>query len=202
MTTATGKQLHWIKQVQAPPTPALGATPRRALPFSSRDRLVAALADRPRTVAQLAHAFGVSQPTMLEQVRRALRDGLIVEVEVAAAERRFAVERYYAPAVPVIRAPDRELLENACRAAAAEAVAVLRRNWSELLAAFAMTHLARDGWTVDDVWPYMEETIHRLVRERMGDVVSANPPPVHGLAWVEEIVDIDADLIRDEEQWA
>ena len=77
MTAANAKHLRWIKQVEVPARPA--AT--RPVPLSSRDRLVAALADRPRTVAQLAHAFGLSQPTMLEQVRRALAEGLIVETE-------------------------------------------------------------------------------------------------------------------------
>lgn len=199
MTAASAKRLYWIKQVEAPARPASS----RPIPFSSRDRLVAALADRPRTVAQLAQTFGLSQPTMLEQVRRALTDGLIVEVEVAPEERRFAAERYYAPAVPVIRAPDAEVIESACVAVSHEMARVLRDNWSDLLATFAVTHLAREGWKVDDLWPYVEETIRRLVKEEIGGVVSrpAEVPP-HGLAWVEEIVDFDAAPARQEEQYA
>lgn len=192
---ANAKHLRWIKQVEVPARPA----PSRLVPFSSRDRLVAALADRPRTVAQLAQTFGLSQPTMLEQVRRALADGLIVEVEVAPEERRFAAERYYAPAVPVIRAPDAEIIESACVAASHEMARVLRDTWSDLLAAFAVTHLAREGWAIDDLWPYMDETIRRLVREEMRGIVNPAETPDHGLAWVEEIVEIDATR---EEQYA
>ena len=195
MTTANTKHLHWIKQVEVPAR----STSSRPIPFSSRDRLVAALADRPRTVAQLAQTFGLSQPTMLEQVRRALADGLIVEVEVAPEERRFAAERYYAPAVPVIRAPDAEVIESACQAVSNEMARVLRENWSDLLAAFAVTHLAREGWTVNDLWPYMDETIRRLTQEQMRGAVSPAEIPGHGLAWVEEIVKIDA---AREEQYA
>jgi DNA-binding Lrp family transcriptional regulator len=196
--TANAKHLRWIKQVEIPARPA----PSRPVPFSSRDRLVAALADRPRTVAQLAQTFGLSQPTMLEQVRRAWADGLIVEVEVAPEERRFATERYYAPAVPVIRAPDAEVIESACVAVTHEMAQVLHDNWSDLLAAFAVTHLAREGWTVDDLWPYMEETIRRLVLEEMRDIVCPAEAPAHGLAWVEEIVDLDAAPARQEERYA
>jgi len=200
MTAVNTKQLRWVKQVAVPVRPE---SPR-PIPFSSRDRLVAALADRPRTVAQLAQAFSLSQPTMLEQVRRALAEGLIVEVEVAPEERRFAAERYYAPAVPVIRAPDAEVLESACRVVSDEVAQVLRQNWGDLLAAFAITHLAREGWTVDDLWPYMDETIRRLVRDQLGGAVSPAATPQHGLAWVEEIVELDADLVRHdlEEEYA
>ncbi len=205
MTAAHLKQLRWIKQVQVPALPAERSSSLRPLRLTSRDRLVAALAERPRTVAQLAQAFGLSQPTMLEQVRRALGDGLIVEVDVAPEERRFAAERYYAPAVPVVRAPDVDLLESACRAAADDVAAVLTTSWSDLLAAFSMTHLAREGWTIDDLWPYLHETIHRLVREQIEGAVTPAAIPHHGLAWIEEIEEIeeiDAAVVRHEEQRA
>ena len=201
MTAANAKHLRWVKHTVAPAAAPTGAA-RRPTPLSSRDRLVAALADRPRTVAQLAQAFGLSQPTMLEQVRRAQADGLIIEVDVAPEERRFAAERYYAPAVPVIRAPDAEVLESACRAAAGDVAEVVRKHWSDLLSAWAMTHLAREGWTVDDLWPYLDETIQRLAGEQLRDIISPAALPRHGLAWVEEIVEFDAAPARQEEQSA
>ena len=139
------KQLRWVRQVLVPSPGATGSVSTRDAAPSARERLLAALGDRPRTVAQLADAFGLAQPTVLDHVRRALRDGLIVEVQVAAAERRFAAERYYAPTVPVIRAPDRELLESACRALAEDMAVALARHQGDLQAAFAMTSLAREG---------------------------------------------------------
>lgn len=184
MSTPTWKQLRWVKQVSVPPL-AAPTLPHTAVP-STRERLVAALADRPRTVAQLAEAFGLAQPTVLAQVRRALRDGLIVEIQVAQEEKRFAAERYYAPAVPVIRQPDQELLQSACRALADEIGQVLARSQGDLQAAFAMTALAREGWGFDDLWPYLRETLDRLALAR----VTAFPAPAshkpHGLAWVED----------------
>ena len=185
MVAQSGKQLHWVKQVRLPAAPSEAAT------LSTRERLVAALAERPRTVAQLAQSFGLSQPTVLEQVRRALRDGLIVEVEVAEEERRFAAERYYAPAVPVIRQPDRELLQSACRALADEAARALSRRQGDLQAAFAMTTLAREGWTFDDLRPYLHETVCRLMLEDVAGAVGPATPNPHGLAWVEEIAELE-----------
>ncbi|HET8632109.1 MAG TPA: hypothetical protein VFL91_32180 [Thermomicrobiales bacterium] len=178
------RQLRWVKQVQVPAAPA---PPGDHAPPTARERLVAALADRPRTVAQLAQTFGLSQPTMLEQVRRALRDGLVVEVRVPEAEKRFPAERYYAPAVPVIRQPDRELLESACRALAQEIGAALAQHRGDLEAAFALTILAREGWRFDDLWPYLYETIHRLALDRLGGFPRPTPLAPHGLAWVEEV---------------
>lgn len=202
MTTSTPKQLHWVKQVRVPatdspvlrPIPATGPTPR--------ERLVAALADRPRTVAQLAQTFGLSQPTMLEQVRRAFRDGLIVEVQVAEEERRFPSERYYAPAVPVVREPDRELLQSACRALADAVATAVATNRADVQAAFAMTHLAREGWEFDDLRPYLHDMISRLVTERVGGCRHGASNPPHGLAWVEDISVIETQPTQPEEETA
>ena len=193
MATRAWKQLRWVKQVQVPVTPAPVFAPPPTVPATPRERLVAALADRPRTVAQLAGAFGLSQPTMLEQVRRALRDGLIVEVQVAGEEKRFAAERYYATAVPVVRQPDRELLESACRAPANELARVLTQSLGDLQAAFAMTTLAREGWRLDDLWPYLQATLLRLALERVEGFPEPAPPQPHGLAWVEDVAEAVCD---------
>jgi len=209
MTTSKPKELRWVKQVRVPASaaPSLAPLPGpRPLPVPTpRERLVAALADRPRTVAQLAQAFGLAQPTMLDQVRRALRDGLIIEVEVAEEERRFAVERYYATAVPVVRQPDRELLETACRGLADDVAAALAKNWGDVHAAFALTHLAREGWAFNDLWPYLNETISRRLLERVDGFGGAAVVPPHGLAWVEEFDEYDetdAEPARGEERTA
>ena len=201
MMTSTPKQLHWVKQVRVPATDSLALRPVPTTP-TPRERLVAALADRPRTVAQLANTFRLSQPTMLEQVRRALRDGLIMEVQVAEEERRFPGERYYAPAVPVVREPDRELLQSACRALANDVAAALAKNQGDLQAAFAVTHLAREGWTFDDVWSYLHDMISRLVSEQVGGFRSGAAFPAHGLAWVEDIPEFDTAPEQSEEETA
>jgi len=172
------KQLHWTKQVQVPPMVSLGAAGRAPGTPSARERLIAALAERPQTVAQLAASFGLSQPTVLDHVRRALRDGVIIEVEVAAMERRFAAERYYAPSVPVIRAQDRELIGSACRAVAHDIAATMAAHRADLEAAFAMTTLAREGWAFADLGPYLDETIRRLAPRHDTDMRSHRPPPV------------------------
>jgi len=210
MMASKPKELRWVKQVRVPAPASLspvGLTAPRPRPVpipTPRERLVAALADRPRTVAQLAQAFGLSQPTMLEQVRRALRDGLIAEVVVAAEERRFPAERYYATAVPVVRTPDRELLESACRGLADDVATALAKNWGDVHAAFALTHLAREGWAFNDLWPYLSDTIARRVLEQVDGFGGAAVAPSHGLAWVEEIdeADANAEPMRNEEQIA
>ncbi len=186
MAPSGSKQLHWVRQVQVPALTSAGfgtAAPR--------ERLVAALADRPRTVAQLAHAFGVSQPTVLEQIRRALRDGLIVEIDVPEDEKRFRGERYYAPTVPVVRQTDRELLESACRGVAGQIADTLARNWGDVQAAFALTQLAQEGWEFDDLLPYLQETIARLVAVQIDRPAHPGTLQPHGLAWVEEVAELD-----------
>lgn len=180
------KQLRWVKEVRVP-----GVTALEVAPTATRNRVIAALAERPRTVAQLAQTFGLSQPTVLEQVRRALRDRLIVEVQLPEAEKRSMAERYYAPAVPVIRQPDHDLFEGACRALANDLAVALTENWADLQAAFAVTHLAREGWTFDDLWPYLQETIVRLATQRIGGGVHAVPNAAHGLVWIQDLPEFD-----------
>ena len=194
MSTHEHKQLRWIKQLQVPPRRSVGSATRAISVPTARERLIAALAERPQTVAQLAASFGLSQPTVLDHVRRALRDGVIIEVEVAPTERRFAAERYYAPAVPVIRAQDRELIESACRAVAHDIAATMAAHRADLEAAFAMTTLAREGWTFADLGPYLDETIRRLASQHDTDMLPHHPPPSHGLAWVEEVDDFAVEL--------
>lgn len=191
--TAQPKQLQWTKRVQVPARLPIEAP-------TARERLVATLAERPRTVAQVANDFGLSQPTMLEQVRRALRDGLIVEVDVPIEQRRTAGERYYAPTVPVIRQADRELLEPACRAIASELAAALTEQRGDLLAAFAMTHLARDGWGFSDLWPFISEMVFRLTLEQMDGLIAPTAVPPHGLAWVEELADAELTIADEHEK--
>jgi DNA-binding transcriptional ArsR family regulator len=195
--TTIPKQLQFVRQVQVPPD---GGAEPVSLPIASpttRERLVAALAERPRTVAQLAGEFGLSQPTTLEQVRRALRDGLIVEVEVPREQRRSAGERYYAPAVPVVRRVDRDLLEPACQALAAELADALSKRRGDLVAAFALTHLSRDGWEFSDLWPYLQDILFRLALERADGLVERSPAPPHGLAWIEDLSD---NAMRDQDE--
>lgn len=196
MSAYEHKRLRWIKQVRVSPYGPGGPTRGDAVPPTARERLIAALAERPRTVAQLAASFGLSQPTVLDHVRRALRDGVIIEVEVAPAERRFAVERYYAPAVPVIRAQDRELIESACRAVARDIAASMAAHRADIEAAFAMTTLAREGWTFADLGPYLDETIRRLASQH-DTAMLPHSPPSHGLAWVEEGEDLVVELAGD-----
>ena len=202
MSARNWKQLRWVADRRVPVPPAAGLAPAETAASTTRERLVAALADRPRTVAQLAQIFGLSQPTMLEHVRRALRDGLIVEVEVAEGERRFAAERYYATAVPVIRQPDRELLESACRALADEVAHSLSAGRGDLQAAFAVTTLAREGWSFADLRPYLHDTVCRLALERVtGSAAPAATQP-HGLAWVEDAAEVVAEPAHEEEESA
>jgi len=197
MSTHEHKRLRWIKQVQVPPRRSVGSATRAISVPTARERLIAALAERPQTVAQLAASFGLSQPTVLDHVRRALRDGVIIEVEVAPTERRFAVERYYAPAVPVIRAQDRELIESACRAVAHDIAATMAAHRADLEAAFAMTTLAREGWSFTALGPYLDETIRRLASQHGTDMLPPQTPPSHGLAWVEDLDDFAIELAGD-----
>lgn len=184
MSATRSKQLRWVKQVQvAAGMPAVAAADAGP---TTRERLVAALADRPRTVAQLAQAFGLAQPTVLEHIRRAVRDGLVAETDAMDGERRSAVERYYSPTVPVIRQPDRDLLHSACQAVANEFSASLERGRADLEASYAMTTLAREGWSFQALWPYMRETIHSLALAQTTGFATPAAIPAHGLAWVEE----------------
>lgn len=180
MTPSPPQQPRWIQRHDAPVETS-----------SARERLVAALADGPRTVAQLARAFGLAQPTVLEQIRRALRDGVIAEVAAPEGLRRSAAERYYAPAAPVIRQPDHDLLAPACRAVARELAGALARHQGDLRAAFAMTQLARDGWAFADLWPYLNELICRQALETAVGVVEPPAARPRGVAWIEACGDAE-----------
>jgi len=89
----------------------------------------------------------------------------------------------------VIRAQDRELIESACRAVAHDIAATMAAHRADLEAAFAMTTLAREGWSFTALGPYLDETIRRLAAQHGTDMLSPKTPPSHGLAWVENFDD-------------
>ncbi len=101
------------------------------------------------------------------------------------------MERYYATAVPVVRLPDRAILHAACRALAEQVADTLQEagNQSDLRAAFEITTLARDGWSFDDLWPYLHDTVCRIALDHLTQSHDSGWLPAHGLAWVEALDD-------------
>lgn len=79
MGTTSPKRLRRIRQSYVPKEVTRSASGRALL--DRRERLVAALADQPRTVAQLARQFGLSQPTMLQHRLAWVEDAATFEAE-------------------------------------------------------------------------------------------------------------------------
>jgi DNA-binding transcriptional ArsR family regulator len=152
----------------------------------TKERILNALAARPRTIAQLADLLGISSPAVHRHVTELAASELIREVEVPQEERRTGVERYYQPAFPVILAADQALFEPMLQELAADFATSFRRGQAALAEAFARTSLPARGVSFETLLHYLYATAARSARAQLEAEGALPPWPVHadGSHWV------------------
>jgi DNA-binding transcriptional ArsR family regulator len=152
----------------------------------TKERILNALAARPRTITQLAELLGVSPPAAHRHVMDLLDSELIGEVAAPRDGRRSPVERYYQPTFPVILAADRASLDPVLQNLAADIAATFRDRQEALAAAFAQTSLSARGESFETLLHYLYATAVRTARARLEAEGALPPWPEHadGSRWV------------------
>lgn len=144
----------------------------------TKELILNAVYRRPRTVALLAQALGLSAPAVHRHVTEMLASELIREVEVPAAERSWSVERYYAPNFPIVLAADRQLFMTVLDELAEEVAGAFRARQAALSETFSRTSLPTRGESLDDLLHYLYATAVRRARARLqADGLLPLPPP-------------------------
>jgi DNA-binding transcriptional ArsR family regulator len=152
----------------------------------TKELILNALSDQPRTITQLAEVLGISSPAVHRHVTDLLASELIHEVEVPQDRRRSGVERYYHPAFPVVFAADRATLDPVLQDLAADIAAAFHRRQVSLADAFAQTSLPARGESVETLLHYLYATAARLARAQLEAEGALPPWPEHrdGSRWV------------------
>ncbi|MFL6278390.1 MAG: ArsR/SmtB family transcription factor [Blastocatellia bacterium] len=164
--------------------PWAGVAQKRLLPNGTKEGILNLLADKPKTVAQLAKALNLAQPTILRHVGEMMTSELLRESE--EWERRYPAERYYEPNFPIIRADDHAAFESLCEEMSEALADLFAKRRNKLEAAFNKTGLPEGGWEFADLAQYLFARVQRGARKTLEERGILPPPEKHtnGVEWV------------------
>jgi DNA-binding transcriptional ArsR family regulator len=129
----------------------------------TKERVLNAVARRPKTIALLAKELGLSQPTVHSHVNGLLNSELLCESTVR--EKKHPAENYYEPNFPVIRAADRAAFEPICQALSKRLADLFESQQAPLKHAMEKTGLAKQEWEFADLAQYLYACVQRGARE-------------------------------------
>src|SRR5947207_13074491 len=121
----------------------------RLLSDGTKEQILNLVAERPKTIAQLAKRLHLSQPSVHTHINDMMRSELLRESE--EWEKRYPTERYYEPNFPVLKAAECEEFMSLCDEMAEQVAAIFERKRAKLERAFRNTELPDAGWQFSDV---------------------------------------------------
>jgi DNA-binding transcriptional ArsR family regulator len=159
---------------------------QRKLNDGTRELILNAIYQQPRTITQLAELLGISAPAVHRHIAGLLADELIHEVEPEVAERNRGSERYYRPSFPIVLTADRAALQPVLEDIAADMATVFRQGQEALANTFASTSLPVRGESIEMLLHYLYSTATRLARAQLEADGDLPPWPEHadGSRWV------------------
>src|ERR1044072_4839400 len=134
----------------------------KLLPNGTKEDILNSVSKQPKTVAQLAKALDLSQPTIHRHINELMASELLRESE--EWERRYPTERYYEPNFPVVKLQERAEFEAICQEMAERVADLFAQRRKQLEGAFGKTDLAKRGWTFADITQYLYGSVQRSAR--------------------------------------
>ena len=164
--------------------PWAGITQNGLLKDGTKERILNAVAKQPGTIAGLAKALGLSQPTVHAHVNDLLASELLREA--VAWEKRHPAENYYEPNFPVVRAADRVAFDRICQALAADFAHAFESRLAEMQAALQANTLAGGKWRFADVAHFCFASAQRGARTKLEErrVLPRRRKHANGAEWV------------------
>jgi DNA-binding transcriptional ArsR family regulator len=164
--------------------PWAGIAKHKLLPNGTKEQILNAIAQEPKTISQLAAALGLSAPTVYAHVRDMLSSELLRESK--RWEKIHPAERYYEPNFPVIKEDECTELCELCDELAAKVAAVFKKHGRELKKAFDKTPLIAQEWNFADVAQCVYARVQRGARQQLEQDGTLTPAQPHrnGVEWV------------------
>jgi DNA-binding transcriptional ArsR family regulator len=169
--------------------PWAGVTQNKLLMDGTKERVLNALARRPKTIAHLAKELGLSQPTIHTHVTDMLKSELLCES--AAQVKKHPAENYYEPNFPVLKAADRAAFEPICRAMSERLADLFEKQRTQLKLAIEKTGLPDEGCEFSALAQYFYASVQRGARKLLEERGVLPPREKHKngaewLFWAEE----------------
>jgi hypothetical protein len=157
---------------------------KKLLPNGTKEGILNVMADGPKTTSQMAHALGLSAPSVHKHVRDMLLSELIREAR--SREKAHPAERYYELNFPVIKHEEVAELCRFCDDLALKIATLFKKHRRQLENAFRGTPLAGQGWDVAEVAQYVYANAQRGARELLEKDGTLAPRKAHrnGVEWV------------------
>lgn len=164
--------------------PWAGVAQNNLLPDGTKEQILNLVADKPKTIAQLAKSLKLSQPSVHTHVGEMMRSELLRESE--EWEKRYPTERYYEPNFPVVKQEERALFEKLCREMAERVAALFEKNAPRMERTFRKTNLKERGWEFSDIAQYIYAHVQRNARQILEERGALPPRQRHenGAEWV------------------
>ncbi len=128
----------------------------------TREEILNRLHEKPRTIAQLAKATKLAQPTIFRHVNDLVKSGLLKEFD--PDEKDYVVERYYRPNFPVVSQQDQDLFEADVSPLSNEIANLFAERLPDLKQKFARSESSNDGWSFEEFAHYLVHLIQRDAR--------------------------------------
>jgi DNA-binding transcriptional ArsR family regulator len=169
--------------------PWAGVAQNKLFMDGTKERVLNAVARRPKTIAHLAKELGLSQPTIHSHVNDMLQSELLCESAVQV--KKHPAENYYEPNFPVVKAADRAALEPICQAMAERIAELFDKQQAQLKLAIEKTGLSDQGYEFSDLAQYFYASVQRGARMLLEERGVLPPREKHRngaewLFWAEE----------------
>jgi DNA-binding transcriptional ArsR family regulator len=159
-------------------------TKNKLLPNGTKEEILNALAQGPKTITQIAEALGLSAPSIHTHVSDMLRSELLREA--VEWEKTHPAERYYEPNFPVFKSEECAEFVALCDEMSTELVKMFERKREKMERAFRKTSLPRQGWKLSDISQCLYANMYRGARaelERRG-LLSPRAKHANGAKWI------------------
>jgi DNA-binding transcriptional ArsR family regulator len=168
--------------------PWAGVTQNKLFMDGTKERVLNAVARRPKTIAHLAKELGLSQPTIHSHVNDMLKSELLCE---SAQVKKHPAENYYEPNFPVVKAADRAAFEPICQAMSKRVADLFDKQQTQFKLAIEKSGLADQGCEFSDLAQYFYATVQRGARKLLEERGALPPREKHKngaewLFWAEE----------------
>lgn len=159
-------------------------TKNKLLPNGTKEEILNAFAQGPKTITQIAEALGLSAPSVHTHVSDLLHSELVREA--IKWEKTHPAERYYEPNFPVFKAEECAEFMTLCEEMSKELVNLFERKRQKMERAFRKTSLSQQGWELSDITQCLFANMYRGARTSLERRGLLSPPQKHanGAQWI------------------
>jgi DNA-binding transcriptional ArsR family regulator len=159
-------------------------TKRKLLPDGTKEEILNLVAERPKTISQLAEALHIAPPSVHTHINDLMKSELLRES--VEWEKKYPTERYYEPNFPVFKTEECAEFISLCEEMAEQVAALFEKKRSKLERAFSRTNLAQDGWEFLDVTQCLYANMQRHARTLLEQRGLLTPPQKrkNGAKWI------------------